>query len=162
VVQLSFFQWLETVESGGRSFSKRVLENGERFKLAEMYFNRYLSRMVRQVIFYETAGGACPVAKFLRKLSTTAQDEILASIQDVQEQERPPSDLFCKMINTGGLWEIRAKLRGDIFRLLCFLDGSALIVAAHGFQKKTQKTPRQDIQTAEKRKNDYFRRKNHG
>ena len=63
------------------------------------------------------------------------------------------------MASTNALWEMRVKHRVNIYRLLCFFDGARLVVAAHGFQKKTQKTPRQEIQTAEARKKDYFRRK---
>ena len=48
-----------------------------------------------------------------------------------------------------------------IFRLLCFFDGDAVVVLTYAFQKKTQKTPKQAITTAEKRMNDYFRRKAH-
>jgi len=46
--------------------------------------------------------------------------------------------------------------------LLSFFDGAALVVVASGFQKKTQKTPQQEIKTAEARKKDYFRRKRNG
>jgi phage-related protein len=62
------------------------------------------------------------------------------------------------MINTNDLWEVRVKIGSNIFRLLGFFDGSRLIVISHAFQKKTQKTPKQAIELAEKRKQDYFRR----
>jgi len=52
-----------------------------------------------------------------------------------------PTQYFQKMINTDDLWEIRVKVVGDIFRILCFLDGRKLVVLSHAFQKKTQKTP---------------------
>lgn len=74
------------------------------------------------------------------------------------QNDTNPEHLFRKMTATDGLWEIRIKQGGNIFRLLCFFHGSELIVVASGFQKKTQKTPRQEIKTAEARKKDYFRR----
>jgi len=43
------------------------------------------------------------------------------------------------MINTDNLWEVRVNLGSNIFRLLCFFDGSEIIVLTHAFQKKTQK-----------------------
>jgi len=61
--------------------------------------------------------------------------------------------------NTKDLWEVRARVSGNIFRILCFFDGTKLIVATSGFQKKTQKTPPQEIRTAEKRKKEYFKNK---
>lgn len=115
--------------------------------------------MIRTVVFYETEGGTCPVEKFLRKLDRRHRDKVAFCIRHVQEDREVSPVLFCKMVNTDDLWEIRVKSESEIFRLLCFFDGSRLIVAAHGFQKKTQKTPRQEIQTAEARKKDYFRRK---
>ena len=63
------------------------------------------------------------------------------------------------MVNTDELWEVRAAVGSNIFRLIGFFDGSNLIVLAHAFQKKTQKIPKQAIKTAEARRKDYFRRK---
>jgi len=57
------------------------------------------------------------------------------------------------------LWEVRVKAGSDIFRLLGFFDGAKIVILSHAFQKKTQKTPRQAIKLAEKRKADYFGRK---
>ena len=58
-------------------------------------------------------------------------------------------------MNTDDIWEIRAQLGSDIFRVLGFFDTPARFIATHGFQKKTQKTPSQEIKTAEKRKAEY-------
>ena len=80
-------------------------------------------------------------------------------LQLIEELEIVPSVYLKKLINTDEIWEVRAAAGSDIFRLLCFFDGPQLVVAAHAFQKKTQKTPKQDIKTAEERRKDYFRRK---
>jgi len=71
-----------------------------------------------------------------------------------------PSKYLKRLINTDNIWEVRIKFGSDIFRLLGFFDGSQLVVLNHAFQKKTQKIPRQIIQIAEKRKRDYFTRRN--
>ncbi len=128
--------------------------------LTDAYLIRYLSGMERTVEFYRTEGGACPVEKFLRKQTSIEEKKILGAMRLVEQERTLSKTLFKKLVNTDGLWEIRAKTRGNIFRLLCFFDGTQLIVVAHAFQKKTQKTPRPAIQTAETRKRDYFRRKN--
>jgi phage-related protein len=47
------------------------------------------------------------------------------------------------------------KSGSDIFRIFCFFDEGKLVVLANGFHKKTQKTPRQEINKALKIKQDY-------
>jgi phage-related protein len=86
----------------------------------------------------------------------------VAAVFSYIEAGTNPERMFRKMVNTDDLWEIRIRQNRNIFRLLCFFDGAALIVVASALQKKTQKTPPQEIKTATARKNDYFRRKNNG
>lgn len=59
------------------------------------------------------------------------------------------------MENTDGLFEIRVQQGSDIFRIFCFFDQGNLVVLANGFQKKTQKTPKQEIERALKIKEEY-------
>jgi phage-related protein len=115
--------------------------------------------MVREVIFYESDTGRIPVEEFLDTLSSKQALKVAWVINLVEDMEVVPTPYFQKMMSTDDLWEIRAKVAGDIFRILCFLDGRKLVVLSHAFQKKTQKTPRQAIRLAEERKRDYFRRK---
>lgn len=61
--------------------------------------------------------------------------------------------------NTSGLYEIRVQQGNDIFRIFCFFDEGKLVVIANGFQKKTQKTPRNEIEMALKIKAEYERKK---
>lgn len=70
-----------------------------------------------------------------------------------------PKQYFKKLVNTDGLWEIRISQGNNIFRLLCFFDGDDIIIVTNGFQKKTQKTPKQEINLAENRKKEYLTRK---
>jgi len=57
------------------------------------------------------------------------------------------------------LFEIRVQLGTNIFRVFCFFDGNKLVVLLSGFQKKTQKTPKDEIKRALKIMNDYYREK---
>ncbi len=77
----------------------------------------------------------------------------------VEELDRVPSQYFKKLIKTDDLWEVRVIVGSNIFRLIGFFYGTNLLVLAHAFQKKTQKTPRQAIKLAEERKHEYFERK---
>jgi len=60
---------------------------------------------------------------------------------------------------TAGLFEIRVQSGNDIFRIFCFFDEGKLIVLANGFQKKTQKTPKQETEKALKIKELYHEEK---
>lgn len=55
------------------------------------------------------------------------------------------------------MFEIRVQLGTNIFRVFCFFDGNKLVVLLSGFQKKTQKTPKDEIKRALKIMNDYYR-----
>ncbi len=114
--------------------------------------------MERVFAFYETENGARPAEKFLKKLSSDERERVSSAMKKVQTQRVLSPDLFKKLVNTDGLWEVRARHHGNIFRLLCFFDGSRFVVVAHAFQKKTQKTPQAAIDTARDRMRDYFRR----
>jgi phage-related protein len=115
--------------------------------------------MVREVIFYKTVNGRCPIEEFLDTLSAKQAQKTAWVIGLVEDLEVVPAQYFQKMPNTEDLWEVRVKAGSNIFRLLGFFDGRRLVVLSHAFQKKTQKTPRQSIRLAEERKRDYFRRK---
>jgi phage-related protein len=60
---------------------------------------------------------------------------------------------------TVGLYEIRVEVGSNIFRAFAFFDEGQLIVVANGFQKKTQKTPKNEIELAKKIKREYFNEK---
>ena len=115
--------------------------------------------MVREVIFYRSASGNCPVEEFLDSLSGKQAQKVAWVLRLVEDLDRVPAQYFQKMVGTEDLWEVRVKFASNIFRLLCFFDGATLVVMAHAFQKKTQKTPVQAIEVAEERRRDYFRRK---
>ena len=61
--------------------------------------------------------------------------------------------------NSDELYEIRVESGGNIFRIFCCFDGGALVVLFHGFQKKSQKTPKNQIKRAEAIKKEYFKEK---
>lgn len=63
------------------------------------------------------------------------------------------------MEGTDKLFEIRVQNGNDIFRIFCFFDEGNLVVITNGFQKKTQKTPKQEIERALKIKNEYYENK---
>lgn len=69
--------------------------------------------------------------------------------------QQVPTDYLKHIEGTDGLYEIRVQTGSDIFRIFCFFDEGKLVVLANGFQKKTQKTPKREIEKALKIKEDY-------
>ena len=109
---------------------------------------------MREVIFYKTSTGHSPIDDFLNALDSKQAKKVAWVLNLVEELEVVPKQYFKKMTNTKNLWEVRVRLSSNIFRFLCFFDGSKIVILAHAFQKKTLKTPRQAIKLAEERMND--------
>ncbi len=114
---------------------------------------------MRTIIFYKLENGECPVTDFLDQLTPKQAQKVVWVLQLVEELDVVPITYFKKLVNTDNIWEVRVQIGNDILRLLGFLDDGNFVVLAHGFQKKTQKTPKAEIDIAESRKRDYFQRK---
>lgn len=80
-------------------------------------------------------------------------------LRAVRDLECVPANYLKKLVNTDDIWEVRADVGHNTFRLLGFFDGRELIVLTNSFQKKTQQTPLSEIRLAEERKADYLRRR---
>jgi len=70
-----------------------------------------------------------------------------------------PKQYLKKLEGTEDIWEVRADLANDAFRLLGFWDHGNLIILTNVFAKKSQKTPEREISLAEQRRADYLSRK---
>jgi phage-related protein len=116
---------------------------------------------MKEIIFYRSESGKCPVEEFLDDLDAKQAQKVAWVLNIIEELSVVPAKYFKKLVNTDDLWEARISSGSNIFRLLCFFDGDAMVVVTHAFQKKTQKTPKQAIKTAEQRMKDYLRRKAH-
>jgi len=114
---------------------------------------------MREIHFYRTENGYSPIVEFLDSLSSKQAQKVTWVLQLVEDMDIIPIQYFKKLTNTEDIWEVRVQSGNNIFRLLGFLDGDNLVVLNHGFQKKTQKTPKKDIELAEQRKRDYLYRK---
>jgi phage-related protein len=60
---------------------------------------------------------------------------------------------------TKGLYEIRVQVGSNIYRIFCFFDKGNIVVLGNAFQKKSQKTPKDEIKLAVKIKDEYFNEK---
>lgn len=109
----------------------------------------------REVMFYRTSGGACPVEDFLDQLSSKDARKVTWVLSLLEDLDRIPVQYFIKMSGTDDIWECRIRFGSNIYRIFAFWDQKKIILT-HGLVKKTQKTPAGEIQRAEKYKKDYF------
>ena len=93
--------------------------------------------------------------EFLVAQPQKVQDKIFKLIELIEYQQRIPEKYLKHVEGTKGLYEARIKLGSDIWRVFCFFDKGKLVILLNGFQKKSQKTPKSEIEKAEKLMNEY-------
>lgn len=98
---------------------------------------------VREVIAYKNY-----FEDFLKEQPKKVQDKIYKIIESIETLERVPSNYLKHLGNTNGLYEARIQLASNIWRVFCFFDNGKLVILLNGFQKKTQKTPKNEIEKA--------------
>lgn len=110
--------------------------------------------MVREIIFHENY-----FIDFYEKQPNKVQNKIDYVFKLIQNIERVPEKFLKYLEGTDGLYEIRVEVGSDIYRIFCFFDKGKLIVLLNGFQKKSQKTPKIELEKAVKLKKEYFKAK---
>ena len=101
-----------------------------------------------EVVFYRTEAGNEPVREWLKSLRREDRKVIGEDIKTVQFGW-PLGMPLVRKVDTA-LWEVRSHLKDGIARML-FTVVVNKIVLLHGFVKKSQKTPRQELDTARQR-----------
>lgn len=109
---------------------------------------------VRSIVFYEDH-----FFQFYEAQTQKVQNKIDEVLFMITVLERIPKKFFDHLTGTNGLYEIRIELGSNIFRVFCCFDEGKLVVLFNGFQKKMQKTPKGEIEKAEKLKEAYFKTK---
>ena len=123
-----------------------------------MYFSETIHKFVkvkqknkvRTVLTYKSY-----FEEFFKQQKSKVQDKIIWTFNLIEELPRIPETYLKHIESTDGLYEIRVKFGSDIYRIFCFFDEGKLVVLANGFQKKSQKTPKQEIEKALKIKKEY-------
>ncbi len=98
---------------------------------------------VREVVAFEDH-----FSTFLKKQTPKVQDKIFKIIEAIETLERIPKNYLKAIHGSRGLYEARIQLGNDIWRVFCFFDEGNLVILLNGFTKKTQKTPRNELETA--------------
>ena len=114
---------------------------------------------------YEKADGKIPVMDFIQSLETKKQAKISREIDLLKkfgdELHYPHIDKI-EGEKYKKLKELRIKLATNIFRIFFFLPKDDIAILLHGIVKKTQKTPKKELDVALERKKDYLRRNENG
>lgn len=105
---------------------------------------------VREVYFYKDY-----FLSFYKQLPRKIQLKVLWTLRLVETFQIVSTEYLKHIEGANGLYEIRIQLGNDIYRVFCFFDKGKIIVLGNGFQKKTQKTPRNEIEKALKIKLEY-------
>jgi len=97
--------------------------------------------------------------KFYKSLEPTVKKKVDWVIGLVRDLEVIPSKFFKHIKGSDGIYEIRIMVHRNIYRIFCFFDEGKMIILLHGFQKKTQKTPKNEIIKAKKLRQEYYEQK---
>jgi phage-related protein len=106
------------------------------------------------VVFYQDARGGRPVLAFIESLDERTQARLQRAIVELRVRNVRATFPLVRHIE-GKLWELREESQTNIYRLFYFFFRGRRIVLLHGFQKKSQKTPRREIETALRRMQEF-------
>jgi phage-related protein len=110
-----------------------------------------MDKFIRNIGYYKEY-----YLEFFEGLKPEVKKKFNWTLQLISVLERVPEKYFKHITGSTGLYEIRVEVGSDIYRVFCFFDKRQLIVLVNGFQKKSQKAPKKEIELAEKLKKQYF------
>ena len=111
-------------------------------------------KFIRDIIYYEEY-----YLEFFNDQKEEVKKKFNWTLQLISNQDRIPEKFFKHISGSSGIFEVRVEVESDIFRVFSFFDKGNLIILVNGFQKKTQKTPKSEIEKAEKLKKQYLENK---
>jgi phage-related protein len=106
---------------------------------------------IREIVAYKNY-----FEDFLRKQPKKVQDKIFKILEAIETLERIPTAYLKLIAETNGLYEARIQLGSDIWRVFCLFDKGKFVILLNGFQKKSQKTPKGEIEKAKKLMKAYY------
>ena len=116
-----------------------------------------------KIISYEKENGQKPVDEFLKTLPSKHKAKAIWEIELLAEYGTALKEPYTKSLkgdNYDGLWELRIKFASNISRIFYFMPIGDTFILLHGFIKKTEKTPKNEIEKAKQYMDDYKRRVN--
>ena len=105
----------------------------------------------RHILFFKDA-----FLKFFNALPEKIKAKIDYVLYLISVAEVIPTKFFKAITGTDGLYEIRIEYQSNIYRIFCCFDEGQLVILFNGFQKKSQKIPKKEIEKALRLKKEYF------
>ena len=109
----------------------------------------------RQIFYYRNY-----YLDFYETLKPEGKKKLNWTLKLISTVDRVPKKYFQHMTNSSGIYEVRVEVGSNIYRVFSFFGEGNLVVLINGFQKKSQKTPRKELELAERLKKEYFDEKN--
>lgn len=110
-----------------------------------------------EIKFYESGNGEMPAKDFILSLDVKMRAKILRCIDVLRDSGNDLREPYTKSLGNG-IFELRAKQGNNVSRVLYFFVVGRKIILTNGFIKKTPKTPKREIDLAEKYRKDYLER----
>ena len=110
-----------------------------------------------EIVFYDKPDGSEPVKEFLLSVDDKMRARLIKTIELLAQNGTALRMPYSKHL-VDGIFEIRAKVGSNISRVLYFFVIGNRIVLTNGFVKKTQKTPKNEIELAKKYRNEFLNR----
>ena len=108
-------------------------------------------RFIRNIFYYKNY-----YLDFFETLDSEVKNKFNWTLKLIATVERVPAKYFKHIEDSTGLYEIRVEYGGNIFRVFSFFDKGQLVILINAFHKKSQQTPKKEIERAEKLKKQYF------
>jgi len=109
------------------------------------------NKFVREIFYFKNY-----YLDFFEKQKPEVKKKFNWTLQLIVTLERIPQKYFKHISDSDGIYEIRVEVGSDIYRIFSFFDEGKVVILINGFQKKTQKVPKNEIELAEKLKKEYF------
>lgn len=106
---------------------------------------------IRQVIAYKNY-----FLDFYHEQTAPVRKKIVMVLQLIRVTKQIPEKFFKHIEGTKGIFEIRVEVDNSAYRIFSFFDKGNLVILGNAFQKKSQKTPKQEIKKAVNIMEEYF------
>ena len=110
-------------------------------------------------VYYKSRSRRVPVKEFISAQEVKVREKIFADLERLVRENVRLGPPFARKLAGRDFWELRTKAPGgDIYRTFYFAFTGRKFVLLHAFQKKSQKTPKEDLELAQERMTDYLER----
>jgi phage-related protein len=110
-----------------------------------------IEKNIRSIFYYKNY-----YLDFFKTLDFEVKKKFNWILKLISQVDRVPVKYFKHIEDSTGLFEIRVEFGSNIYRVFSFFDKGQLVILVNGFQKKSQKTPKKEIEKAERLKKQYF------